>query len=259
MAETAEPSLPPSKLAFRPILGRSLEFLRGSLPSCAAIAMVCAPPFALADRVAAHFRFGLFESLHGFELAQLLTGVVASVSMARLFVGAQRGLRLSASQAILWGIRRWPAAAAVAYVSGLAISAGTIALGIPGLLVALNFCLATPLLAATELDANQALRRSRSLAFGHRKQMFLPLGSALLGAALLSEGLARLAELALSRLPPLGLPAFLLAIFAQFSVLLLDGLLIACQVTVWAALEEAAASQPLSAGRGSLSAPLPPA
>lgn len=109
---------------------------------------------------------------------QLTAGLAAGVAVARLYLARARGQRVDLRRALAFALSRWPAAAAAGVFSSLMVGLGLLLLGFPGILVALHFCLATPLLAATRLDANQVLRRSRAMAFGARFRLALALATA---------------------------------------------------------------------------------
>lgn len=145
-----------------------------ALPAWAAVALCFAAVEQLADRWA-------LSGLDRSQLAapiQLTAGLVAGVAVARIYFARALGQRVGLGRAVAFALRRWPSAAAAGVFSSLVISLGLLLFGVPGVLAALNLCLASPLLAATRLDANQVLRRSRAMAFGARGRLALALAAA---------------------------------------------------------------------------------
>ena len=222
-----------------PSAGRTLQLAwslyRAAFGRLLGISAVFAVAFAAADHFAASRGFGLLGGLQLSGLVQLLVGTVGTVAAARLFLQAGRRLPLDAGEALRTALRRWPAAVLATFVVNLVVGFGLLLFVVPGLIAALSFCLVTPLLAATRLDANQALRLSRSLVDGKRLGLLLPLGAALAVSSLpslaITLGASRAGLMALG--PAAGWWVAPAQLAAETAILLCDGFLVAAQVACY--------------------------
>ncbi|MBI5548508.1 MAG: hypothetical protein HY901_31890 [Deltaproteobacteria bacterium] len=183
-------------LGVRATFAGSAALYREAFSPVAAVAAGFALPYAALDEALHRWRLSWLEASQLRGTLQLLLGVVASVTMARLFVLISRGERPRAPGALWYAIKRWPEALPVTLLTSLIVSIGLLLLVLPGLVAALNLSLAIPLLAATDLNANQVMRRSRALVFGKRRRLVLVLGLAFCATSGLGAGLQEAANLA---------------------------------------------------------------
>ena len=174
---------------------------------------------------------------------QLALGTVGSVLVARLLLTAARGERGGLWPSLAWALRRWPAGVTVALVTSLVVSAGLALLVLPGAVVALNLCMALPLLAATDLDANLVLRRAAALVLGKRRLLVPSLAFTWGVSALLSSLFELACERAAAALGPH--PAvFAVDLAAEVLVGLCDAGLLAVLVVAYCRLVPAPESAP---------------
>jgi hypothetical protein len=220
-------------LSIGAVLRAGLLLWRSAIIPVAIISTGFAAPYAFADGVADRFKLDVLESMQVKGVVQLFLGLVGTVAVARLYVLCDRGAPLRLGPALVFALRRWSAAVAVSLIAGLIVSVGLFLLVVPGLIAAINFCLAVPLLAATELDPNQVLRRSRALVLGERFKLFGPLAIAWVASAGLECGL----EYGANRLGErLGDPALSLLVdyVLEIAVGMLDAAFLAVLVAVFA-------------------------
>ncbi|HEY3450108.1 MAG TPA: hypothetical protein VGK67_27390 [Myxococcales bacterium] len=182
-------------LHLQPLLAAAARLYRSAFAPVALVSCLFALPYAAADSAARRLGLSFLDSAQLRGSVQLVLGMAGSVAVARLYLlAATREENLTLLAALRVAARRWPAGLAVGLVSGLAMGIGTALLVVPGVIVALNLSMALPLLAATDLDANQVLRRSAALVLGHRKRLFPTFAIAWLATAALSTGVEQVAE-----------------------------------------------------------------
>jgi uncharacterized membrane-anchored protein len=193
-------------------------------------------PAAAADLVCDALKLSFPEDAQLQGSVALVVGVVGTLAMTRLLVLASRGAPLRAGEALLFALRRWPAAVALTFITELIISLGLLLLVVPGVVAALNLSLALPLLAATRLDANQAMRRSKALVAGERRRLFWPLLLSFVATALPGQLLAMLPAILSASAPSLAapVPAALIAFATEAIAGLLGGFFLAVLVACFA-------------------------
>ncbi|MGI5860426.1 MAG: B-box zinc finger protein [Myxococcales bacterium] len=223
---------PPSP---RATLSLAWRLYRAAFGRLLLVCAVFAPAFAAVDHFGASRGLRPLEQMQISGLAQLFVGTVVSVTAARLFLQASGGRKLDAGEALAYALRRWPAAVAATLVIGIIVGFGLILLLVPGIFFALSYCLATPLLAATRLDANEVMQVSRSLVYGKRRALLAALGAAFVASSLASLLLGLgVWEIGLMELSPASAvwvaPAQLAA---EAAVMLCDLFLIAAQVACY--------------------------
>jgi len=221
-----------TELATGAVLRDAGRLYRSAFGPLLVVAAAFAVPAAACDRLVDAWRLDWLDASQVRGVVQLLIGVVGQIAVARLLVVASRGEPPRAGSALRFAVGRWSAAVVVSMITSLILAAGLVLLVVPGVLVALDFCFATPLLAATRLDANQVLRRSRSLAWGERWRLLPPLALAAAASSLAATGLdyarGRVVDVLVTPLAQAGV-----AFLAEAAIGLTDAVLLAVLVAAF--------------------------
>ncbi len=108
----------------------------------------------------------------GSVAAWFLIGGLVSAAVSHGTLQQLRGTRISATESIKVAASQAHIVVAVIILSTLAAGFASILFLVPGIFVWLNYSLAVPAAINEKLGATSAMQRSRSLAYGYRKQIF---------------------------------------------------------------------------------------
>lgn len=102
-----------------------------------------------------------------FIVGGLLSAAVAHGTLLQL-----RGTRISITESLKVALASTVTVVIVVVLAGLATGFAAMALLVPGILVWLNYYVAVPIAVTEKLGARNAMRRSKALVLGYRKQIF---------------------------------------------------------------------------------------